>query len=354
MMNSFANNGFSTGEEQNNSARKRSYHEQQNDNGTRKKQRDQGLLSQENNDGNIDSALLSEGAALRENQSLYVGGPRSNQDRKEAEEDPSVAEAAVAATVNYTDLIQRQEKGSDAHIPKQTNTNAEDGDSMNEGGTAASSIEGAKSTASLEGMASSPSESTQESKNHMLIPLVEQERESEQEQDDEDDEEDEDGADIDLKKDIGMQPARRGRKPATLATTDEWKKQRKDSHKEVERRRRENINTAINVLSDLLPVRESSKAAILARAAEYIQKLKETDEANIEKWTLQKLLSEQNASQLASANEKLQEELGNAYKEIEYIKRILRKNGIEYEDMHSHKKQEKERRGSRSDHPHDT
>nr|CAI6604201.1 BBF_HP1_G0030710.mRNA.1.CDS.1 [Saccharomyces cerevisiae] len=49
-----------------------------------------------------------------------------------------------------------------------------------------------------------------------------------------------------------------------------WKKQRKDSHKEVERRRRENINTAINVLSDLLPVRESSKAAILARAAEYI------------------------------------------------------------------------------------
>ena len=81
--------------------------------------------------------------------------------------------------------------------------------------------------------------------------------------------------------------------------------------------------------------------------------MKETDEANIEKWTLQKLLSEQNASQLASANEKLQEELGNAYKEIEYMKRVLRKEGIEYEDMHTHKKQENERKSTRSDNPHE-
>ncbi|EDO18001.1 hypothetical protein Kpol_1054p48 [Vanderwaltozyma polyspora DSM 70294] len=121
---------------------------------------------------------------------------------------------------------------------------------------------------------------------------------------------------------------RRAKKATPATGSAEWKQQRKDSHKEVERRRRENINMAINKLSDLLPVKESSKAAILSRAAEYIQKLKETENANIEKWTLQKLLSEQNASQLTSANEKLQEELGNAYKEIEVLKTKVK----EFED----------------------
>lgn len=125
--------------------------------------------------------------------------------------------------------------------------------------------------------------------------------------------------------------AKRGRKITATAGSEAWKQQRKDSHKEVERRRRENINMAINALSGLLPVKESSKAAILSRAAEYIQKLKETENANIEKWTLQKLLSEQNASQLSTANEKLQESLGNAFKEIQFLKNLLKKNNIQYE-----------------------
>ncbi|CAI6593470.1 BFH_HP2_G0029910.mRNA.1.CDS.1 [Saccharomyces cerevisiae] len=350
-MNSLANNNkLSTEDEEIHSARKRGYNEEQNYSEARKKQRDQGLLSQESNDGNIDSALLSEGATLKGTQSQYESGLTSNKDEKGSDdEDASVAEAAVAATVNYTDLIQGQEDSSDAHTSNQTNANGEHKDSLNGERAITPSNEGVKSNTSLEGMTSSPMESTQQSKKDMLIPLAEHDRGPEHQQDDEDN----DDADIDLKKDISMQPGRRGRKPTTLATTDEWKKQRKDSHKEVERRRRENINTAINVLSDLLPVRESSKAAILARAAEYIQKLKETDEANIEKWTLQKLLSEQNASQLASTNEKLQEELGNAYKEIEYMKRVLRKEGIEYEDMHTHKKQENERKSTRSDNPHE-
>ncbi|CCD22560.1 Cbf1p NDAI_0A04030 [Naumovozyma dairenensis CBS 421] len=112
---------------------------------------------------------------------------------------------------------------------------------------------------------------------------------------------------------------RRGRKP--LGTSAE---ERRESHKEVEKRRRKNINDAINVLSELLPVTESNKAAILTRAAEYIGKLKETEKANIEKWTLQKLLAEQQASQLATANEKLQAELKKAYKQIESLERKLR------------------------------
>lgn len=127
--------------------------------------------------------------------------------------------------------------------------------------------------------------------------------------------------------------ARRGRKSAPVTGSEEWKRQRKDSHKEVERRRRENINLAINKLSDLLPVKESSKATILARAAEYIQKLKETESANIDKWTLQKLLSEQNQSRLTSANERLQEELGKAYKEIELLKATIARSGVGLESQ---------------------
>lgn len=135
-----------------------------------------------------------------------------------------------------------------------------------------------------------------------------------------DDENDDDDEDDDSERKTAV---RRGRAAAPVTGSEEWKRQRKDSHKEVERRRRENINLAINRLSDLLPVKENSKATILARAAEYIQKLKETESANIDKWTLQKLLSEQNQSRLTSANERLQEELGRAYKEIETLKSMI-------------------------------
>lgn len=124
---------------------------------------------------------------------------------------------------------------------------------------------------------------------------------------------------------------KRGRKTTALVGSEAWRQQRKFLHKEVERRRRENINMAINTLGVLLPVKETSKAAILNRSVEYIQKLKETENSNIEKWTLQKLLSEQNASQLTAANEKLQEELANAYKEIRFLKNLLKKHNISYE-----------------------
>lgn len=124
-------------------------------------------------------------------------------------------------------------------------------------------------------------------------------------------------------------PARRGRKPGTETGTPAWKIQRKESHKEVERRRRMNINANIEKLSELLPVKETSKALILSRAAEYIQKMKETEAANIEKWTLQKLLGEQQASTLQSQNEKLEEELSKAFKTIEELKKKLKEAGID-------------------------
>ncbi|KAG9310946.1 hypothetical protein JVU11DRAFT_8820 [Chiua virens] len=102
----------------------------------------------------------------------------------------------------------------------------------------------------------------------------------------------------------------RGNRSAAMGT-DEWARQRKDNHvrlllshhpsadpptqKEVERRRRGNINEGINELGRIVPNSsgEKAKGAILARAVQYIHHLKENEARNIEKWTLEKLLMDQ-------------------------------------------------------------
>ncbi|KAF7353644.1 BHLH domain-containing protein [Mycena venus] len=88
----------------------------------------------------------------------------------------------------------------------------------------------------------------------------------------------------------------RGRGGAQLGS-DEWARQRKDNHKEVERRRRGNINDGINELGRIVPngagTENAAKAAILSRAVQYIHHLKENEARNIEKWTLEKLLMDQ-------------------------------------------------------------
>lgn len=65
------------------------------------------------------------------------------------------------------------------------------------------------------------------------------------------------------------------------------------SQKEVERRRRETINTGINRLAAIVPTMEKNKAAILERAAQYIEILRRSETANIEKWTMEKTLMDQ-------------------------------------------------------------
>ncbi|KAJ6487616.1 hypothetical protein C8R45DRAFT_993772 [Mycena sanguinolenta] len=88
----------------------------------------------------------------------------------------------------------------------------------------------------------------------------------------------------------------RGRGGAQTGS-DEWVRQRKDNHKEVERRRRGNINDGINELGRIVPsgagTENAAKAAILSRAVQYIHHLKENEARNIEKWTLEKLLMDQ-------------------------------------------------------------
>ncbi|KAF9054116.1 hypothetical protein BJ165DRAFT_685300 [Panaeolus papilionaceus] len=94
---------------------------------------------------------------------------------------------------------------------------------------------------------------------------------------------------------------RRGGRSATMGS-DEWTRQRKDNHKEVERRRRGNINEGINELGRIVPngSGEKAKGAILARAVQYIHHLKENEARNIEKWTLEKLLMDQAMGDLQS------------------------------------------------------
>ncbi|KAJ6578824.1 hypothetical protein DFH09DRAFT_348272 [Mycena vulgaris] len=116
-----------------------------------------------------------------------------------------------------------------------------------------------------------------------------------------DDDEGDDGEYVD-KPDASENPPRkasgagkgRGRGGATMGS-DEWSRQRKDNHKEVERRRRGNINEGINELGRIVPngSGEKAKGAILSRAVQYIHHLKENEARNIEKWTLEKLLMDQ-------------------------------------------------------------
>lgn len=108
--------------------------------------------------------------------------------------------------------------------------------------------------------------------------------------------------------------------------SDEWHKQRRENHKEVERRRRESINQGIKELAALIPTNDTNKAQILQRAVEYIKRLKENENNNIEKWTLEKLLTEQAVSELSASNEKLKQELERAYREIEQWKRIAKES----------------------------
>lgn len=96
----------------------------------------------------------------------------------------------------------------------------------------------------------------------------------------------------------------------------------------VERRRRETINEGINELSKIVPGCEKNKGSILQRAVAFITQLKENEAQNIEKWTLEKLLTEQAIAELSTSNDKLKQECDRLYRELEQYKRLCEENGI--------------------------
>ncbi|KAH8602489.1 hypothetical protein B0O99DRAFT_680608 [Bisporella sp. PMI_857] len=110
--------------------------------------------------------------------------------------------------------------------------------------------------------------------------------------------------------------------------SDEWHKVRKDNHKEVERRRRETINEGINELAKIVPGCEKNKGSILQRAVAFITQLKENETQNIEKWTLEKLLTEQAIAELSASNDKLKAENERAWREVETWKQACQSAGL--------------------------
>lgn len=115
--------------------------------------------------------------------------------------------------------------------------------------------------------------------------------------------------------------------------TDEWHKLRRDNHKEVERRRRETINEGINELAKIVPGCEKNKGSILQRAVQFIIQLKENESQNIEKWTLEKLLSEQAITELSASCDKFKAEMQRAWDECEIWKRACNNAGIVPEEL---------------------
>ncbi|KHO00666.1 Helix-loop-helix protein that binds the motif CACRTG [Metarhizium album ARSEF 1941] len=117
--------------------------------------------------------------------------------------------------------------------------------------------------------------------------------------------------------------------PKPTVGSEEWHKMRKDNHKEVERRRRETINEGINELAKIVPGSEKNKGSILQRAVSFISQLKENEQQNIEKWTLEKLLTEQAITELSASNDKLKQECERLYRELETWKRVAQNAGLE-------------------------
>lgn len=117
--------------------------------------------------------------------------------------------------------------------------------------------------------------------------------------------------------------------PKPTVGSEEWHKMRKDNHKEVERRRRETINEGINELAKIVPGCEKNKGSILQRAVNFISQLKENEQQNIEKWTLEKLLTEQAITELSTSNDKLKQECERLYRELEIWKRVAQNAGLE-------------------------
>ena len=96
----------------------------------------------------------------------------------------------------------------------------------------------------------------------------------------------------------------------------------------MERRRRETINEGITELARIVPGCEKNKGSILQRAVAYIAQLKENEQKNIEKWTLEKLLLDQAITELSASGDRLKADLNYVTKERDIYKQSCDDNGI--------------------------
>ena len=97
----------------------------------------------------------------------------------------------------------------------------------------------------------------------------------------------------------------------------------------MERRRRETINEGINELAKIVPNCEKNKGSILQRGVQYITQLKENEGHNIEKWTLEKLLTDQAISELSASVDRLKNDLERTHREAERWTKTCQEAGVE-------------------------
>ena len=100
----------------------------------------------------------------------------------------------------------------------------------------------------------------------------------------------------------------------------------------MERRRRETINEGINELAKIVPGCEKNKGSILQRGVQYITQLKDNEARNIEKWTIEKLLTDQAIAELSTSNDRLKTEAAAAFKEAERWKKTCQEAGLKPKD----------------------
>lgn len=118
---------------------------------------------------------------------------------------------------------------------------------------------------------------------------------------------------------MDMSPSTPTPRPPT--GSDEWHRQRRENHKEVERRRRETINEGISELSKVVPGCEKNKGSIVARAVQYIRQLRDAEATNVEKWTLEKLLADQACAELSGQLDQAKIEVESLRQELENLRR---------------------------------
>lgn len=96
----------------------------------------------------------------------------------------------------------------------------------------------------------------------------------------------------------------------------------------MERRRRETINEGINELAKIVPGCEKNKGSILQRTVSFIQELKTNEAQHLERWTFEKLVTEQALRELSASNDELKRECERAYKELNSIRQIAEEAGV--------------------------
>ena len=107
---------------------------------------------------------------------------------------------------------------------------------------------------------------------------------------------------------------------------DQWLAKRRETHKEVERRRRDTINFGIGELAKIVPECDKNKGSIVHKAADYIKYLQRTNLVTIEKWRDEKKETDEKIKSLQEAVERLERELDGAKRSNDALKAQLAAN----------------------------